>query len=256
MMDAISLSTIGFLVLSGFIAAFIDSVVGGGGLISLPALLLTGLPPVTALGTNKAASVMGSLTSSVSFFRSGKIDLRLIKYLFPLSLFGSALGVYVVKHIPPDFLKPLLVVLLIAVLVYTLVKGDFGKVSTYTGMSRRKGLLSGVLVFLLGFYDGFFGPGTGSFFLFGFLLLGFDFVVAAGNSRALNFASNLAAVVSFGISGLIDFHLAVPMGLAMIAGAWAGSRLAIRNGAAYVRPLFILVTTLLVGKQLWDMLIK
>lgn len=253
-MDNMSVELVVFLMIAGFVAAFIDSVVGGGGLISLPALLLTGLPPTMALGTNKMASVMGSLTSTLSFLRSGKIDVHLVKYLFPLSLLGSALGVYVVRQIPSHFLKPLLVIMLLAVLVYTLRKKNFGEISTYQGMSRRKGTLSALLVFLLGFYDGFFGPGAGTFFLFGFLMLGFDFIVAAGNARALNFASNLAAVAAFGISGLINFQYSIPMGLAMVAGAWAGSHLAISRGVSYVRPLFLLVTSVLIGKQLWDLL--
>jgi uncharacterized protein len=253
-MDNVNLDLVLFLIAAGFLSAFIDSVVGGGGLISLPALLLTGLPPVTVLGTNKMASVMGSLTSTISFLRSGKIDLQLVGKLFPLSLIGSILGVYAVQQIPSHFLKPLVTVLLLAVAVYTLTKKDFGQASTYQGLSRRKGLVTGVMVLLLGFYDGFFGPGTGSFFLFGFLLLGFDFVMAAGNARALNFASNIAAVVTFGLGGLIQYQYAIPMGIAMVFGAWAGSRLAIRRGAAYVRPLFILMTTLLVGKQVWDLL--
>lgn len=253
-MDSISIDMLVFLIGAGFVSAFIDAVVGGGGLISLPALLLTGLPPLTALGTNKLAGVMSSMTSTLSFLRCGKIDLKLVRYLFPLSLAGAALGVYAVRQIPPHFLKPLLVVMLAAVLVYTLVRRDFGEVSTYQGMSRRKELVSGGLVFLLGFYDGFFGPGTGTFFLFGFLLLGFDFVVAAGNARALNFASNLSAVAAFGLGGLIDFRYGLPMGAAMVVGAWAGSQLAIRQGVTYVRPLFMTVTGLLIGKQLWDLL--
>lgn len=252
-MESLGTELLLFLVGAGFISAFIDSVVGGGGMISLPAMLMVGLPPAVALGSNKMASVMGSLTSSVAFLRSGKIDMQLIRYLFPLSLLGSALGVYVVKQIPSHFLKPLLVVMLLAVVVYTLFRKDFGEVSTYQGVSRRKGLLCGLLSFLLGFYDGFFGPGTGTFFLFGFLMLGFDFVMAAGNARALNFASNIAAVFAFGWAGLIQYEYSIPMGVGMVAGAWLGSRMAIRKGAAYVRPLFITVAGVLIGKQLWDL---
>jgi uncharacterized membrane protein YfcA len=251
--DNINTDMLIFLMVSGFAAAFVDSVVGGGGLISLPAFLLTGLPPAVALGTNKMASVMSTLTSTLSFFRSGKIDVGLVRCLFPLSLIGSVLGVYVVQLIPPHFLKPLLVVLLFVVGVYSLCKKDFGEVSTYRGLSRKKGILSGLLVFLLGFYDGFFGPGAGTFFLFGFLLMGFDFVVAAGNSRALNFASNLAAVVAFAVRGLVNYYYSIPVGVAMVAGAWVGSRLAITQGVTYVRPLFIAVTCLLIGKQVWDL---
>jgi len=253
-MDTISINLLVFLVGSSFVAAFIDSVVGGGGLISLPALLIAGLPPAMALGTNKMAAVMGSLTSSFTFLRSGKIDTGLIRYLFPLSLCGSVLGVYVVRQLPSEFLKPLLIVLLLAVLIYTIFRKGFGEASTYQGMSRRRGIISGCLVLGVGFYDGFFGPGTGTFFLFGFLMLGFDFVMAAGNARALNFASNLAAVIAFGLSGLINYHIALPMGVAMVVGAWAGSKLALSKGVTYVRPLFIAVTIVLIGKTLFDLL--
>ncbi len=253
-MEHFSMDMLTFLIGAGFMSAFIDSVVGGGGLISLPALLMTGLPPGMALGTNKMASVMGSMTSTISFMRSGKIDFSMIKYLFPLSFIGSALGVYVVQQIPSAFLKPLVVVLLAAVTVYSLFKKDWGHESTYTGMTRKIAVLSGIASFTLGFYDGFFGPGAGSFFLFAFLAIGFDFVMAAGNARALNFASNIAAVFAFGIAGSINFYYSIPMGLAMIAGAITGSRLAITRGAAYVRPLFITVSTILIGKQLFDLL--
>lgn len=253
-MESISMDMLAFLVVAGFIAAFIDSVVGGGGLISLPALLMTGMPPVWALGTNKMASVMGSMTSAISFIRSGKIDYSLVKYLFPLSLLGAGLGVCVVQLIPSQFLKPMVVVMLLAVTIYTFTKKDFGKDSTYEGVSRRKAVLSGVVAFSIGFYDGFFGPGAGSFFMFGFLMLGFDFLIAAGNARALNFASNIAAVLMFAYLGKINYLYALPMGAAMIVGALAGTRLAIVKGAAYVRPLFITMSTLLIGKQLWDVL--
>ncbi|MEN6414561.1 MAG: TSUP family transporter [Veillonellales bacterium] len=254
-MEHVSIEMLAFLITAGFIAAFIDSVVGGGGLISLPALLLTGMPPQMALGSNKMASVMGSLTSTLSFMKSGKIDYTLIKYLFPLSLIGSALGVYVVQQIPSSFLKPLVVVLLIAVTIYSLIKKDWGSTSTYDGIiTPRVAWIGGLAAFSLGFYDGFFGPGAGSFMLFSFLFIGFDFVVAAGNARAINFASNIAAVISFGLIGSINFYYSIPMGLAMIAGAFTGSRLAISKGASYVRPLFISVSTLLIGKQLWDLL--
>ncbi|MGI6092155.1 MAG: TSUP family transporter [Veillonellaceae bacterium] len=253
-MENLSPEILAFLIVAGFLSAFIDSVVGGGGMISLPALLLTGLPPSLALGTNKMASVMGSLTSTLSFMRSGKIDYGLIKYLFPLSLLGSTLGVITVQKLPPEFLKPLVVILLIAVTIYSIFKKDWGNESTYQGMTRKVGLLSGIAAFTLGFYDGFFGPGAGSFLIFAFLMIGFDFVTAAGNARSLNFASNIAAVVTFGLAGSINFYYSIPMGLAMIVGALAGTRLAITKGATYVRPLFITVTTLLVSKQLWDLL--
>jgi len=253
-MEHVSTDMILFLIVSGFIASFIDSVVGGGGLISLPALLLTGMPPTMALGTNKMASVMGSCTSTLSFLRSGKIDIHLIKFLFPLSFIGSAFGVITVQQIPSQFLKPLVVVMLLIVTVYTFTRKEWGDVSTYQGMTKKTAYLSGIAAFSIGFYDGFFGPGAGSFFIFAFLMIGFDFVVAAGNSKALNFASNIAAVITFIYFGSVNYLYAIPMGLAMILGALAGSRLAIKKGAAYVRPLFLFMSVVLISKQIWDVL--
>lgn len=251
-MDHMSIEMLSFLLGAGFIAAFIDSVVGGGGLISVPALLMTGLPPSIVLGTNKLASICCSSTSSISFLRSGKMDLGLVKYLFPLSLLGSILGAYTVRLIPSEFLKPLVVVMLVLVAIYTTFKKDWGDQSTYKGISKRVGLLGGCAAFALGFYDGFFGPGAGSFLIFVFLMLGFDFVVAAGNAKALNLASNLGAVATFMFAGSVNYAYGLIMGIAMIVGAIVGSRFAIAKGSSYVKPLFISVTGLLIGKQLWD----
>lgn len=253
-METLDVGMICLLLGAGFLSAFIDSVVGGGGLISLPALMLTGMPPVMALGTNKAASIMGSFTSSLSFLRSGKIDLGVIRYLFPLSLLGSALGVYVVRLIPTDFLKPLVVVMLVFVAAYSLVKKNWGEVAGAVDLSLKKRCFAAGFAFFLGFYDGFFGPGAGSFLLFAFLCLGFDFIGAAANARALNFASNIAAALFFGYLGCIHFAYALPMGAAMILGALLGTRMAINKGVRYVKPLFICMTALLIGKQIYDLL--
>ena len=252
-MELLDLQTLGFLLFFGFMASFIDSVVGGGGLISIPALMWTGLPPITVLGTNKAAAVMGAFTSFVTFVRSGKVDAWLIRRLFPLSLIGSGIGVLTVRLIPSEMLRPLVVVMLILVLVYSILKKDWGKESTYQGMSKRLLLLSGTVAFAFGFYDGFFGPGTGSFLLFAFLMVGFDFLGAAANARALNFASNISASILFTYFGSVNFAYAIPMGLAMIVGAWCGAHMALSKGTGYVRPLFIIMTTILIGKQLMDL---
>ena len=237
----------------GFLAAFIDAVVGGGGLISIPALLWTGIPPITALGTNKLASTMGAIASFTAFVRSGRVDLKLVRILCPLSFVGSLLGVMVVQQIPADFLRPLVLFMLILVAIYSICKKDWGRDSTYHGMTKRMLMLSMLAAFAFGFYDGFFGPGTGSFLLFAFLCIGFDFLGAAANARALNFASNIAAAVLFSYFGAVNFAYAVPMGIAMIFGAYFGARMAITKGTGYVRPLFILMTTVLIGKQIWDL---
>lgn len=255
-MEIINPEIVVFLLVAGFIAAFIDSVVGGGGLISLPAMMLTGLPTSVVLGTNKIASTMCSMTSTLSFLRSGKIDCSIALWLFPLSFIGSVLGAYTVRNIPSEFLKPLVVVLLIVIAVYTVFKKEWGSKSTYFGLTTKTKCLIAVTIFGIGFYDGFFGPGAGSFFIFSFLLLGFDFVVAAGNAKVMNFASNIGAVITFIYLDSVNFQYGLIMGVAMIAGAIVGSRLAIKSGVTYVRPLFIGVTSLLIGKQLWDLIMK
>ena len=252
-MELLSPDILAFLVVFGFCAAFIDAVVGGGGLISIPALLWVGLPPHFALGTNKAASTMGAVTSFVTFVRSGRVNGWLIRRLFPLSLVGSVAGVLAVRQVSPEILRPLVLAMLVLVLIYSVLKKDWGRENHFAGLTKKMLVLSGAVAFGFGFYDGFFGPGTGSFLLFAFLLLGYDFLGAAANARALNFASNIAALVFFAAFGLVNWSYALPMGLAMVAGAWCGAHMALRKGTGYVRPLFIVMTTVLVGKQIVDL---
>jgi uncharacterized membrane protein YfcA len=252
--EALTLGSVLFLVGAGFLASFVDSVVGGGGLISLPSLLFVGLPPALALGTNKLAGVICSFTSSMSFLRSGKVDRKLVRVLFPVSFAGSVLGVLTVRHLPPDFLRPLVVVLLAVVAAYTFFRKDWGGRGTYAGTTPRVWTLGILFALALGYYDGFFGPGAGSFLLFAFLTLGFDFVLAAGNARVLNFASNIAAILTFALLGTVNWAYGLVMGVGMVAGALLGSRVALTRGAAFVRPLFLIVTALLIGKQLWSLL--
>jgi uncharacterized protein len=252
--DHLSLGMIIFLFMSGFVASFVDSTVGGGGLISLPALLFAGLHPALALGTNKLAGTCSSLTSTLSYFRSGKVNVQLVKYLFPLSLVGSIAGAILVHNLPASFLRPLVIVMLILVTIYTILKKDMGTTSTYRGMTRRMVVAAAFVALLIGFYDGFFGPGTGSFLIFAFLLIGFDYVQASGNAKALNFASNAGALCTFVALHGIQYAYGAIMGAGMVAGAVAGSQMAIRKGAAYVKPIFILVTVAMIGKQLWSLL--
>lgn len=252
-MDDINLYMLLFLVVSGFIAAFIDTVVGGGGLISMPALLFVGLPPVAAVTTNKFAACMGAIVGFASFVRSGYVKFSMVKYLLPLSFLGSACGAYTLHLVPSDFLRPLIIAMLVAVTAYTLLKKDFGKNASFGGMTKRIWFLSTVIAFVMGFYDGFFGPGTGTFLLFAFLWIGLDFIGAAANARALNFASNIAGAIFFALQGSVLYEYALPMGIAMMFGAFCGARMAISKGASYVKALFVIMSTLLIGKQVFDL---
>lgn len=240
------------LVIFGFLAAFIDSVVGGGGLISLPALMFVGLPPSTAVATNKLAGTMGSLTSTITFYRSGKLDIKSVYKLFPFVFIGSMIGAWIVHLLDPNVLKPLMLIMLAVVAVYTIFKKDWGGVSTYKNLTPTRYALFIVVITMIGFYDGFLGPGTGSFLLFAFLMVGFDFLKSAGNAKFLNFGSNIAALLMFMYLGQINYAYGLPMGLAQIAGAIIGSKFAIKRGSGYVRKLFIFVTILLLLKNTYD----
>lgn len=240
------------LIVFGFLAAFIDSVVGGGGLIALPALLFTGLNPAGAVATNKLAGTIGSLTSTYMFYRSGKLDIKSVFKLFPLTFIGSMFGAWTVHLINPEVLKPLMLVMLAAVAIYTIFKKDWGSISTPKQLSIRHYLIFMAAIFAIGFYDGFIGPGTGSFLIFSFLLIGFDFLKAAGIAKFLNFGSNIAGLLMFIFLGQVNYTYGIIMGIAQLAGAICGSKFAIKKGSSYVRALFIAVTCLLLAKNIYD----
>lgn len=248
----LDLQTIIVLVGFGFLAAFIDSVVGGGGLIALPALLFTGLPPASAVATNKLASTMGSLTSTITFWRSGQLDLYSLRKIFPLTIVGAMFGAYLVSLMDPELLKPIMLIMLCAVLVYTLFNKSWGDLSQVKDLSLIKVIFFLLAIFLIATYDGFLGPGTGSFLMFAFLIVGYDFLKAAGNAKLLNFGSNIGALMMFLFLGEVIFVYGMIMGLAQIIGSIVGSRFAIKRGSGYVRVLYIVVTLSLLLKNGYD----
>ena len=236
----------------GFIGAFINAIVGGGGLITLPALLFVGLPPATAIATNKLAASLGNFTSMMTFLRAGKIDVKMLGPIVPFVFIGSMAGAFAVHQMDSEVLRPLVLMLLIAVLIYTLIKKDLGKAED-TGKAMGKKKVVGLLLLIgLGFYDGFFGPGTGSFMIFILLYMGFNFIEAAGSSKLLNFTSNFAALLMFLFLGAVNFTYGFIMGFAMILGAFVGSRMALSRGTEFVRILFIVVTIVLILKNGYD----
>ncbi|WP_232697782.1 TSUP family transporter [Brevibacillus daliensis] len=251
----IDITTIILLASFGFLAAFIDSCVGGGGLISLPALLGLGIPPHLALGTNKLAGTISSLTSSITFMRMGKYDKKLMLVLVPFSFIGAWIGALTVLDVPQQFLHTLVIIMMGIIFIYTLLNKRFGfeaKFKGYTTFTISWGIL---FAFMIGFYDGFFGPGTGSFFVFLMVLLfGYDFVIGAGNGRILNLASNIAALAVFIWHGKVIFSTGLIMGAAMIVGATLGANMAVKTGVKYVRPLFLLVSLSLITKMVYEIL--
>lgn len=248
----ISWTIVFLLVVAGFLAGFIDSIVGGGGLVSVPALLLTGLPPSIALGTNKGASVVAAVTSSYIFYKSGKVDWPLVKIQLPFTLLGSVLGTLLVVSIPPLYLKPILIVLLTAVLIFVIVKKTWGKEDHFAGTTTKTLILCMVFAFFIGMYDGFIGPGTGTFLIIAFIITGFDFLKAAGNAKILNFASNFGSLVVFLLLGRVQIWLSLAMALGQFLGASLGARLAIARGSSLVRVLLIVTTTCMIIKLAYD----
>ncbi|MDY3974707.1 TSUP family transporter [uncultured Veillonella sp.] len=245
----------GILLLAGALAGFVDSIVGGGGLISVPAFFLTNLPPSFALGSNKLASVFGALTASIAYARSGMVEWSLVKKLLPATFIGSILGTFLVVSIPPLYLKPIIIVLLVSVLIFVIFKKDWGAVSTYVGASRKKIVFLALGALTLGFYDGFVGPGTGTFLIFMFIYGGFNFLFASGNAKILNFMSNVASLIIFISMGHVNYLYGLSAAVGQIIGANFGARLAIRKGAGLVRFVFITTTVCMLSKMIYDYLI-
>ncbi|GAA3724183.1 TSUP family transporter [Salinicoccus jeotgali] len=253
-MAEVDVSVILLIIVLGFLAAFIDAVVGGGGLIAIPALLATGISPATALGTNKLASSFGSLTSSLRFLRARHVDFKMVMKLSPISFIFSILGALTAVYTPGEVLKPLVLAMLFIVLIYTLLKKDWGEVERHAVFTPRKIILLIIFVVLIGFYDGFMGGGTGSFLMFLMLFTGFDFLRSAGNAKVLNFASNIGALILFIVMGEVNYTYGLIMGASMILGSYAGAHMAITKGSGYVKGLFIIVTAVLIIKNLYDFL--
>ena len=239
----------------GFLAAAVDAIAGGGGLISLPALLMVGVPPHLALGTNKFSASMASLNSSITFARSGKVHFQLVMWQIPFALSGALLGAWAVLSISSAFLSKAVLVLILVVGIYTLLHKNLGMENRFEGLNPLNLFVGCLFALALGFYDGFFGPGTGSFLIFSFIALyGFDFVVAAANSKVLNFTSNFASLLLFAWNGKILLFYGIPMAFFMILGSQVGTRLAIRRGPELVKPIFITMSLLVAVKLIFQYL--
>lgn len=237
----------------GFLAAMVDAIAGGGGLISLPALLMVGIPPHLALGTNKFAASVASFNSSLTFARSGKVHFPLVKWQIPFTLLGAFLGAWAVLKVSSEFLNKAVLFLILFVGVYTLFRKNLGMKNTFKGLNSSRIVVGCLFALILGFYDGFFGPGTGSFLIFSFIaFFGFDFVIASANSKVLNFSSNIASLLFFAWNGKIIYQYGIPMALFMILGSYVGTRLAIRRGAVLVKPLFVIMSLLVAAKIIYQ----
>lgn len=238
-----------------FLAGFIDAVVGGGGLVQVPALfvLKPEMNPATLFGTNKFSSVFGTANASWQYARRVELPWKVLGLTMAMAFVFSFLGARAVTRFDPALLRPLILVMMVAVFVYTLWKKDFGALHA-PKLGERQQFLAGALVgMVIGFYDGF-GPGTGSFLVFAFVgLFGFSFLVASAAAKLVNFSTNLAALAWFVPHGQVLYRVAVPMAACNIAGSWIGSHLAIRKGSSFVRSLFIVVVGALIARMAFDL---
>lgn len=248
-----------FVTLASLLAGFVDAIVGGGGLILVPALFATfpSTHPATLFGINKSASVWG--TAMATWRYSRRVELRW-HALLPAAAAGFAgafAGAWVVTVISPDFLRKLLPLVLVAVLGYTLAKKHLGRDHAPRFDGRREAWAAGAVGLVVGFYDGFFGPGTGSFLVFLFVRwLGYDFLNASASAKLVNVATNLAALILFALKGHVWWHYALALAVANVVGSVAGSHLALKHGAGFVRTMFIWVVLALILKTGYDAFLR
>lgn len=249
-----SFAQLALLVAAALAAGIVDAIAGGGGLITLPSLLAVGLPPHVALGTNKGQSVFGSAMALFRFQRAGLVNGPRAKVAFPVGLLGSFGGAALVMWINPATLRPLVVVLLVAVAIFLAVYRR-PELPPPDRHPTHAALIAGAIALIIGAYDGFFGPGTGTFLIAALVgLLGLTLPQATADAKVVNFASNLAAVCLFAWGGVVAWKVALPMAGAQALGAFIGAHLAVKGGAKLIRPVVTLVAMALSLKVGFDVL--
>lgn len=235
---------------AGIIAGFVDSIAGGGGLIALPVLLFTGLPPQAALGTLKLQGSFGTFSAAYNFISKGHISMREALPGVVYTLIGASAGSLLVQRLDPQFIKPLITLLLTMVFIYMLFNTHLGRYQR----APRLGPMCYYLIFgtSLGFYDGFFGPGTGSFWTFSLmLLLGYDMIKSVGYTKVMNFTSNIVALIWFILGGNVVYSVGLSMAAGQLIGARIGSNLAMSRGVNIIRPVYLSVVFVTILRLLY-----
>ncbi len=250
-MQDVALQLFLILFLVAVFAGFVDSIAGGGGLIVIPAMLILGVPPLEALGTNKLQAQFGSASATIAYARRGHVDL---KKQFPMAFMafvGGIFGAIIAAYVPPDILRAIMPFLLIAIALYFAFKPNLSDIDSH---QRITPFVFGLTVVpLVGFYDGIFGPGAGSFYMLAFVgLAGFGMLKATAHTKLLNFGSNFGSFLVFTLNGAILWKLGLVMGLGQFLGAQIGSRLAMSNGAKIIRPLLVISCIAMATKLLMD----
>lgn len=251
MFHELTIATSLFLLAASIFAGFIDSIAGGGGLIQLPALLI-GLPKsetAEVLGTNKLSAVFGTTTAAALYRKQIRPDPKILIAMGLPAFLGSAGGAVLASKIPTSSMRPMVLVLLIIVVIYTWFKPDLGKFENLRHQPRQRVQIACLAGAVIGFYDGIFGPGTGSFLMLILVAsLGYAFITASAIAKVVNVATNVGAILVFGIHGAVIWQIGIIMGIANISGAIIGSRLAIKGGSTLVRKVFLIVTVALIVK--------
>jgi len=255
--DDPSVWTYALLALAGLAAGFVDAVVGGGGLVQLPAMVL-GLPgasPVQVLATNKLAGTCGTTTSSLTYYRRVRPDPGTFVPLMIVAFVGSAAGAVAASHIPKAAFEPIILVALIVVGAYVLLRPDLGKVTELRFSGHRHTLTAMGAGLAIGFYDGALGPGTGSFFVFTLVgLLGYSFLEASAKARIANWATNVAALLVFAVQGAVLWRIGLVIGVCNLLGSYIGARTAVSKGSGFVRVFFVVVVSAFIVKIGGDVL--
>lgn len=251
MFHDLSIASALFLLAASFFAGFVDSIAGGGGLVQLPALLI-GLPQsdtAEVLGTNKLSSIFGTSTAAALYRKQIKPDPKMLIAMTLPAFLGSAGGAVLASKIPTSSMRPIVFILLIVVAIYTWFKPDLGKFENLRHHPRRRVQIAILAGAIIGFYDGIFGPGTGSFLILILVAsLGYAFITASAIAKVVNVATNIGAILVFGIHGAVIWQIGIIMGITNISGAVIGTRLAIKGGSTLVRKVFLIVTVALIVK--------
>ncbi|WP_314645855.1 TSUP family transporter [uncultured Microbacterium sp.] len=249
-LEQLTWATLVLVVIAAFAAGWIDAVVGGGGLLQLPALLLIpGIAPIQALATNKLASVFGTATSSVTYYRRAKPDIRTAIPMALIALAGSFGGAAVATLLPAAAFKPIIVVALLAVALFTALRPQMGAATRLRFQGHRHHVMAGAAGLVIGFYDGMIGPGTGTFLVIALVaLLGYDFLQASAKAKIVNLATNAGALLLFIPHGSVLWLLGGILAIANVAGSYLGSRMAISRGTRFIRVVFLVVVVALIAK--------
>lgn len=246
----LSLQVLIFLFCAGGIAGLVDSIAGGGGLIALPALLAVGLPPQIALGTNKLQGCFGTFSAACNYIKKGQVHFKEARLAVCTTLIGAGSGAYLVQLLPADFISTLIPIMLLLIFIYTIISPKLGFEDRAANMSGA--LFSIIFGLCLGFYDGVFGPGTGSFWTMAYMaIMGMNMTKASGYTKIMNFTSNIVALTVFIVGGNVLYSVGFVMATGQVLGATAGSSMAIKNGAKFIRPVFLIVVLLTIVRLVY-----